>query len=346
LPRKYSIIIVTWNALEHLKTFLPSVSATEYPDYEIIIANNASTDGTAGWIHEQYPEFKIVTFSKNHGYCGGNNRASDYATGDIIVFLNNDVMVEPDWLKHLDTIFEQKQIVAAQPKIRSYYKTDYFEHAGAAGGYLDRYGYPFCRGRIFESIEMDSGQYDAPEKILWASGAALAIRKDIFFKMEKFDEDFEFHMEEIDLCWRLWNRGFLVVCQPQSVVYHLGGGSMPTGSTRKFYYNYRNNLIMMVKNLSSQRFIPRMLTRMLMDGIAGLRSFIKLKPQETWAIIRAHFAFYRRIFSTLEKRKKLQEIRVDPSDPVVLVNKNIVKEYFLFGNKTFSELMADKRKER
>lgn len=336
----YSIIIVTWNALNHLKTFLPSVTETNYPDFEIIIANNASTDGSKEWVQDHYPEIKIVTFSENLGYCGGNNRAADYASGEIIVFLNNDVSVESNWLKNLDIAFQNKQTAAAQPKLRDCSDPDFFEYAGAAGGYLDYYAYPFCRGRIFGTIEKDTGQYDNPEEILWASGAALAIRKDLFFEMEKFDEDFEFHMEEIDLCWRLWNRGFKVVCEPKSVVYHLGGGSLPMGSTRKIYYNYRNNLIMMTKNLSEKGLFLRILTRLFLDGISGLRSLLKLKPLETLAIIRAHFAFYGRLFGTLGKRRKLEKSRISQNDPDVLFKKNIVTEYYLFGKKTYAEVVT------
>lgn len=341
MHRTYSIIIVTWNALYHLKTFLPSVTETDYPDFEIIIANNASTDGTREWIQDHYPEIKVVTFSENLGYCGGNNRASDYASGDIIVFLNNDVKVEPGWLKYLDNAFRREQVAAAQPKLRAYSDPDSFEYAGAAGGYLDYYGYPFCRGRIFDTIEKDTGQYDNQEEILWASGAALAIRKNLFLEMEKFDEDFEFHMEEIDLCWRLWNRGFEVVCEPNSLVYHLGGGSLPMGSTRKIYYNYRNNLIMMVKNLPEKAFLLRILTRLFLDGLSGLRSLLKLKPLETLAIIRAHFAFYGRLFSSLQKRKTLKKNRVSPADPDVLFRKSIITEYYLFRKKTYTEVTTE-----
>ncbi|MGF1671115.1 MAG: glycosyltransferase family 2 protein [Balneolaceae bacterium] len=338
MQRKYSIIIVTWNALHHIKTFLPSVVATDYVDFEIIIANNASTDGTAEWVSKHFPDIKIVTFSKNHGYCGGNNRAADYAKGDILVFLNNDVWVEKEWLMHLDKAFDNKTVAAAQPKMRSHTKPEYFEYAGAAGGFLDRLCYPFCRGRIFDTVEKDNGQYDQPGEIFWASGAALGIRKDIFVEMGKFDEDFEFHMEEIDLCWRLWNNGFKVVYRPDSVVYHLGGGSLPMGSSRKVFYNYRNNLIMMLKNLQSKGLLFRILLRLELDGIAGVRSLLQLKPGETWAIIRAHFAFYGKLIKTIHKRKKLQKQRKTESDPPVLYTRIVAMEYFLKKKRTFSEL--------
>lgn len=324
-----------------MKTFLPSVTETDYPDFEIIIANNASSDASKEWVQDHYPDIRIVTFSENFGYCGGNNRASDYATGEIIVFLNNDVKVDPDWLKNLDKAFDRNKVAAAQPKLRACSDPDFFEYAGAAGGYLDYYGYPFCRGRIFDTVEKDNGQYDTPEEILWASGAALAIRKNVFYTMGKFDEDFEFHMEEIDLCWRLWNRGFEVVCEPASVVYHLGGGSLPMGSTRKIYYNYRNNLIMMIKNLPEKKVFLRILARLCLDGLSGLRSLLKLKPLETTAIIRAHFAFYGQLFNSLKKREELQETRVISGDPDIMFNKSIISEYYLFKKKTYMEIMTE-----
>ncbi|MDZ7693908.1 MAG: glycosyltransferase family 2 protein [Balneolaceae bacterium] len=245
----FSIIIVSWNALQHLKIFLPSVAKTQYREMEIILADNASDDGSAEWVAAHYPEVKIVTFDQNYGYCGGNNRGARHAAGEILVFLNNDVEVEPDWIGHLDDCFrEHPEAAAIQPKMRSYSNPAEFEYAGAAGGFIDKYGYPFCRGRVFDTVEKDTGQYDASSEIFWASGAALAIRKKQFEAIGGFDEDFKFHMEEIDLCWQLWNRGHSVRYCPQSVVYHLGGGSMPMGSPRKVYYNYRNNLKMLWKN--------------------------------------------------------------------------------------------------
>lgn len=338
MNRSFSIIIVTWNALEHLKTFLPSVSSASHPDFEIIIANNASADGSAEWVQENFPEINVVTFSKNHGYCGGNNRAADYAEGEILVFLNNDVKTDPDWLNNLEKAFDDENVAAVQPKMRSYDSPEFFEYAGAAGGFLDYFGYPFCRGRIFDTIEKDHGQYDKQGEIFWASGAALAIRKDLFLESGRFDEDFEFHMEEIDLCWRLWNRGYRVLYEPSSVVYHLGGGSMPMGSARKIYFNYRNNLIMLVKNLPAKNFLFRLLGRLILDGVAGIRSLFRFRPDETYTIIRAHFAFYRRLISAFKKRKILLDRRENPEDPPVLFKGNILAHYFIYRKKYFSEL--------
>lgn len=217
---QFSVIIVSWNAIDHLKTFLPSVASTDHPDFEIILADNASNDGSADWVRTNLSNVGICTFDKNYGYCGGNNRAVSYAKGEILVFLNNDVQVDPDWLTHLSRCFDRNETTAAvQPKMRSYTDPKYFEYAGAAGGFIDKYGFPFCRGRLFDTLEKDEGQYDDNADIFWASGAALAIRKDVFCELGGFDEDFEFHMEEVDLCWRLWSRGFKVQFCPKSVVY-------------------------------------------------------------------------------------------------------------------------------
>ncbi len=335
----FSIIIVSWNALHHLQEYLPSVIATDYPDYEIILADNASTDGSKKWIREQYPNVKIVSLDKNYGYCGGNNRAVPYANGEILVFLNNDVRVEPNWLNGLSICFKDSKTAAAQPKLRSDRQPEYFEYAGAAGGYLDKYGYPFCRGRVFDTIEMDKGQYDDEQEILWASGASLAIRKETFEEHGGFDEDFEFHMEEIDLCWRLWNAGYKVRYCPDSTIYHLGGGSLPMDSPRKLYYNYRNSLKMLWKNCSAESLISRFWGRYLLDIIAGLRSLLTGEWNEFRAIIRAHYHFWTEFPVTHEKRQHLQQSRKQQADPPTILSVHLTWDYFLKGKDTFKDLM-------
>jgi len=339
----FSIIIVTWNGLHHLKNFLPSVVNSRYESFEIIIADNASTDGTAEWIQKTYPVCRVVTFDNNYGYCGGNNRAVPYANGDVLVFLNNDVRVDPDWLKHLNNSFNSPDISIVQPKFLSHKNPDQFEYAGAAGGMIDRLGYTFCRGRLFEHVEKDHGQYNDEKEIFWASGAALAIRKEIFNDLDGFDEDFEFHMEEIDLCWRAWKRGYKIHFQHHSVVYHLGGGSMPMGSARKVYYNYRNSLIMLTKNLRNG-LVAKILLRLCLDGLAGIRSLLLFRPYETLAIIRAHFAFYRRFPATLKKRREINRTESELAQNKCPVYQNLViVDVFLKGKKTFKELNFDNK---
>lgn len=337
MQHSFSIIIVTWNALHHLKKFLPSVVESDYEEFEIIIANNASEDSTVEWIEEFYPQCKIVTYEHNFGYASGNNRAVKYAKGDILVFLNNDAKTDIHWLTHLNNAFQDKSTGAVQPKILSLEDPEYFEYAGAAGGYMDWMGYPFCRGRMMNHIEKDEGQYDENSSIFWASGAALAIRKDVFMEAGGFDEDFEFHMEEIDLCWRCLKLGQKIQFASKSVVFHLGGGSLPHSSPRKVYYNYRNSLVMLLKNLD--RFvIPKLLFRLVLDGISGLRSLLQGKPAETWAIIQAHFSFYGMISQTIKKREKLKQASKETVPKNLILNRLLIIEYFFKGKKRFNEL--------
>lgn len=336
----FSIIIVSWNALHHLKKYLPSVAATGYADFEILLADNASDDGSKAWVEKQYPDINIVKLDKNYGYCGGNNRAVSHAKGDILIFLNNDVRVDPDWLHPLAECFSDPDVAAAQPKFRSDKQPEFFEYAGAAGGFLDSYGYPFCRGRIFDTVEKDHGQYDDPKDVLWASGAALAVRKELFEQQGGFDEDFEFHMEEIDLCWQLWNTGYRVRYCPDSVIYHLGGGSLPMTSPRKVYYNYRNNLKMLWKNCSSQTLHRRFWIRYSLDIISALRCLSMGKWNEFRAIIRAHCHFWQDFGNTRRKRTFLQRKRVKKNDPSPILPINLVMEYFVKQKHTFDAICS------
>jgi GT2 family glycosyltransferase len=337
----FSIIIVTWNALDHLKNFLPSVTETDYPDFEIIIADNASGDGSKEWIRSTYPEIKIASFDRNYGYCGGNNRAVPFAEKEILLFLNNDVKVSKNWLHGLNKAFTETDIAAAQPKIRSFKQSDYFEYAGAAGGFIDKFGYPFCRGRIFDEVEKDEAQYDQSSEIFWASGAALAIQKDLFIESDGFDEDFEFHMEEIDLCWRLQNQGHRIGYVPNSVVYHLGGGSLPMGSPRKVYYNFRNSLFMLWKNYSSTNLRKRFLLRLFLDAIAAWKALLEGKPKEWLAVAKAHLHFFRDLAKVSQKRKKLQRNRTNPDDPETMFNISLIWQYFVRSINQFRDLKTD-----
>lgn len=338
MPR-FSIIIVSWNALHHLQTFLPSVAASAYDDVEIILADNASTDGSKAWVRQRFPDVKIVTFDKNYGYCGGNNRAVPYATGDILVFLNNDVKVKPNWLQPLAKLFERDATIAAvQPKMRSYEQPCTFEYAGAAGGYIDKHGYPFCRGRIFDTLEKDTGQYDDQANIFWASGAALAIRKDVFRESGGFDEDFEFHMEEIDLCWRLQNQGYGIAFCPESVIYHLGGGSLAMDSPRKVYYNYRNSLTMLWKNYTTFSLLLRFPRRLALDKIAALRELLSGNFAVVKAIAKAHWDFWKSLDRTAEKRQVIQQQRTNQKEPELIKPYSITWQYFVRGRKKYRDL--------
>lgn len=340
MPLSVSVIIVTWDALRHLKTFLPSVTKTEYKDFEIIIADNASADGSAEWVRVNHPECSIVTYPRNYGYCGGNNRAVEHARGDILIFLNNDVEVKPDWLQPLIKVFDDPLTAAVQPKIRSVRNKEYFEYAGAAGGYLDKLGYPFCRGRLFETVEKDEGQYDNSVPVFWASGAAFAIRKNIFTKFDRFDEDFMFHMEEIDLCWRLLNRGYRIQYCPDSVVFHLGGGSLPMDSSVKTFYNFRNSLMMLWKNASAEWLKKHFFFRLILDGAAALYAVMKGNLKDASAIFKAHLHFYSKWKHVHEKRKKLQSVRIHPKDPDEMKDIVLIKEYFFKKKKRYTDISS------
>ena len=310
----FSIIILNWNGLKHLKTFLPSVVATDYPDVEILLADNASTDESLSWVKAHFPHVRILAFDANHGYCRGNNLAAKEATGDFLIFLNNDVKVDGGWLLPLKNVFERyPKTAAVQPKMLSYLQPTHFEYAGAAGGMLDRLGFPYCRGRTFSGVERDEGQFDHyPETIFWASGAAMCVRRELFEEAGGFDERFEFHMEEIDLCWRLQRMGYEIRVAPDSVVWHLGGGSLHRDDPRKLYYNFRNNLIMLTKNMSMFEedlnrinAIPLpvlLLIRSFIDGAIALSFILRGKPTHYLSIARAYLHFYQNLPKWLKEK--------------------------------------------
>jgi GT2 family glycosyltransferase len=336
----FSIITVSWNALHHLQKFLPTVCRTTHPRFEIILVDNASTDESADWVKKNYPDVRIVTLDKNYGYCGGNNRGAKHARYNTLVFLNNDVAVDPNWLIPVDDMLAKNpEIAAIQPKIRSFNQPDHFEYAGAAGGYIDTMGFPFCRGRIFGTLEHDRGQYNTPSPIFWASGAALVIRKDIFEHLDGFYEPFEFHMEEIDLCWRVQLSGKQIWYCPDSVVYHLGGGSLAAGNPRKTFYNFRNNLIMMARNLPDRWRFFIIFNRLELDGLAGIQFLMKGQLKNMWAIIRAHFAFYGHLSQIKSWRKTQNRSNFKPLKELQGVLKSsIIANYYLIGRKTWNKV--------
>jgi len=320
--------------------FLPTVVASAVDGTEIIIADNASTDGTAAWVNSEYPQVIVQSFTHNYGYCGGNNRAAENAAGEILIFLNNDVEVDSDWLIPIQDAFRSDiRLGAAQPKIMSFYDRERFEYAGAAGGMLDKFGYPFCLGRVFDTCEVDTGQYDDLGKsIFWASGAAFAVRKKIFIEAGGFDEDFQFHMEEIDLCWKIHRMGFNVSCIPASTVYHVGGGSLEVGSAKKLAYNFRNNLSMLYKHLPMAKFVNVFAARLILDTAAAFRELLKGKFRHFWAIATAHEHFLLQIGRSYRKRKKLLDKNLpfytEQMTPILLP-----WQYFMKSRKTARQLL-------
>lgn len=303
-----SIIIVSWNGLKWLQQFLPELMPALEMDCELIVADNASTDDSVQWIRTNYPLVQILELDKNYGYCGGNNRAASIAKGELLYFLNNDVQMDPHSLTPLLESFRDQGIGAAQPKVLAFNNPSQFEYAGAAGGYLDPFGYPYCRGRIFNFCEPDLGQYNSQESIFWASGAALMIRKSLFDKCGGFEEMFEFHMEEIDLCWKVQRLGYKIVCVHQSEVYHVGGGSLDEASPRKLRYNVRNNLSMLLMHLRLQRILIVFPTRLILDLMAILKEILGRRPSHGFAILQGYFQFIFRIPVFIQKRHQYKTL--------------------------------------
>ncbi len=299
---KNAVAILNWNGAVLLKQFLPSV-INHSKEASIYVIDNGSTDDSIRILNRDFPEVKIIKLDKNHGFAGGYNKGINEIEADNIVLLNSDVEVTPDWLPPMVEHLEQNPDTwALQPKIKDYKNKNKFEYAGAAGGFLDFFGYPYCDGRRLFTVEEDKGQYDKEKEIFWASGACLMIRKKAFIEAGGFDETYFAHQEEIDLCWRMHHLGGKIKYIPQSSVYHLGGASLDKQNSFKTYLNFRNNLITLLKNLPSSLVLPIIFTRLILDGLAGVLFMFQGKPKHTWAIVKAHFGFYKRIPHALKKR--------------------------------------------
>ncbi|NNE31834.1 MAG: glycosyltransferase family 2 protein [Winogradskyella sp.] len=301
-----AIVILNWNGKALLKQFLPSVIKNS-EEAIIYVVDNASTDGSLVFVSEHFPEIKIIQNTENGGYAKGYNDALKYINEPLLCLLNSDVEVSEKWLEPIITTFNtQSDTAIIQPKILDYKQKSKFEYAGAAGGYIDKYGYPFCRGRIFDTIETDSGQYNDTTTIFWASGACFFIKNSIFKSLSGFDESYFAHMEEIDLCWRAYNNNYVTRYVGTSTVYHLGGATLSNTSPKKTFLNFRNSLFTLVKNTDSNVFI-RIFIRMLLDGIAATRFLLQLKPQFFLAVLKAHASFYKRLRTVLKQRKSIKK---------------------------------------
>jgi GT2 family glycosyltransferase len=329
-----AVVILNWNGKKYLEQFLPPLIRYSTGEAEIIVADNASSDDSVSFLKTNFPSVRIILNSSNEGFARGYNLALKQVEADYYILLNSDIEVTPDWIRPvIDMMENDKSIAACQPKIRSYSERTKFEYAGAAGGFIDKYGYPFCRGRMFQSLEEDLGQYDDATEIFWATGACMFVRADLFHQAGGLDEDFFAHMEEIDLCWRLKNLGFRIMYCPRSVVYHIGGGTLPKISWRKTYYNFRNNFYLLYKNLPDELVSEVFTKRLFLDGIAAMKFLFTAGFKDFWAIYRAHTSFYSTLNKTKAKRKLLKHA------PLHLVyRKNIVFEYFLRNKKKFSDL--------
>lgn len=335
---KAAIVILNWNGRFFLEKFLPSVIQHKHPDAEIIIADNDSSDDSIEFLKEVYPDIRIIKNDKNYGFAGGYNKALEKVDATYFVLLNSDIEVSPGWMEPvLEYMDNNPRVAACQPKILSYDEPGKFEYAGASGGFIDRYGYPFCRGRIFLSLEEDQGQYDDITEVFWATGACLFVRSEIFRSQGGFDEDFFAHMEEIDFCWRLKNEGYKIMAIPGSVIYHVGGGTLPKSSARKTYLNFRNNMILLHKNMPG-KYLPRVIiARFILDGIASLKFLAEGHVKDFLAVFRAYLSFYRTLGRTNKKRKKLPHKK-----PFKIYNGNIVFDHFILGKKKFTDLEESK----
>ncbi|MBL7924797.1 MAG: glycosyltransferase [Bacteroidia bacterium] len=336
--KKIAIVILNWNGRKFLEKFLPDVIRYSHNLAHIVVADNASDDDSVAWLGSTFPEVERICLDKNYGFTGGYNRALKQVQADYYVLLNSDVEVSAGWLKPLYDFMESHPDAAAcQPKIRSYLDRTLLEHAGAAGGYIDYLGYPFCRGRIYNTLEKDQGQYDSIEQVFWATGACLFIRAQVFHDQQGFDDFFFAHMEEIDLCWRIQQSGKAIYVIPESVIYHVGGGTLPKSNPRKTYFNFRNNLVMLFKNLPGHRLVWLIPLRLLLDGIAGAKFMLDGDFKDTLAVLRAHFAFYRYVLRSFPARKRQQkQVLRHPTKGIY--HRSIVLAYYLKKIKYFHQL--------
>jgi GT2 family glycosyltransferase len=325
-----AVVILNWNGKGLLEKFLPSVTAYSQ-GAEIYVADNASTDDSVEFVREFYPQVKIIQNTGNYGYAKGYNDALLEVEEDIYVLLNSDVEVTGGWLDPVIELFEaDPETAIIQPKILDYKNKSQFEYAGAAGGFIDRLGYPFCRGRIFNTLEEDCGQYDDNSEIFWASGACLFIRKNVYRELCGFDEDFFAHQEEIDLCWRAFNHNYKARFCYESVIYHVGGATLQNTNPRKTFLNFRNSLLSMLKNLPRERVFPMIFIRLCLDGVAGIQFIFQGKFAHCFAIIKAHFSFYSLQFKFLNKRKSKQYKNYYKTNSIVF--RYFIKKERIFSN--------------
>jgi GT2 family glycosyltransferase len=336
---KTAVVILNWNGLDYLKLFLGTVvKYSKGEGTEIYVADNGSTDGSADWITDNLNNVKVIRFDKNHGFAGGYNMAINQLDAEYFVLLNSDIEVTENWLDPLVSFMENNPDAAScQPKILSWNRKEYFEHAGAAGCFIDKYGYPFCRGRILTNIEKDQGQYDSQADVFWSSGACMIVRADAWDKCGGLDSDFFAHMEEIDLCWRFNKAGYRVCYIPGSTVYHVGGGSLQYDSPFKIYLNFRNSLFMLYKNLPDNKLHSILFRRKILDGLAALIFLARGNFKYFKSVLDAHISYYRAISALKEKRNVVKRSGSSDSD-IHILNKSIVFEFYIKGRKTFNRI--------
>ena len=330
---KTAIVILNWNGKKLLEQFLPSIVKFSSDEAEIYVADNASEDTSISYIKHHFPSVKIVKNIENGGYAKGYNDALQKINADIYCLINSDVEVTQNWLNPILTVFNTDENTAIiQPKILAFKDKINFEYAGAAGGFIDLYGYPYCRGRVFNDIEKDRNQFNDISEIFWASGACFFIRSKVYHQLNGFDEDYFAHQEEIDLCWRTQNIGYRVKYVGNSTVFHVGGATLKETDPQKTFLNFRNSLLNVVKNVPKKWFLFVVFSRLLLDGIAGLKFILELRPIHSLAILKAHFSFYTNFYKFLKKRKVLQK------KSNYNLHTSIVWQYFILGRKKFKDL--------
>ena len=319
-----------------LERYLPSVVANTNGDARVVIADNGSTDDSLDFVERNYPEIQIIRLAHNYGFAEGYNRALAQIEADYYVLLNDDVEVTPGWIEPIVKVFEQNpEVAVCQPKLLMDTCRDTFEYAGASGGFIDSYGYPYCRGRVFDTVEKDNGQYDDTREVMWATGAAMFVRSTVWRQLDGLDGDFFAHMEEIDFCWRVRNVGYKVVCCPQSVAYHLGGGTLPKSSPTKTYLNFRNNLWMLYKNLPSMRLAWVLSLRIPLDWLAALKFLVDGNPGDFAAVGKAHRHFLKALPQLRRKRRAV--VSRQSSAASGQCSRMLLVDYYLKRKKYFSE---------
>ena len=335
MVQRIAVVILNWNGQSLLEKFLPSV-IKHSTEAEVIVVDNGSTDDSVSFLTEKFPSVRIIELNKNYGFCSGYNLALQHIDSDYYVLLNSDVEVTENWLSApIQMMDANEDIAVCQPKILSYNDKSSFEYAGAAGGYLDKYGFPFCKGRLFHELEKDTGQYTENTPIQWATGAALFIRSEIFHQLNGFDGNFFAHMEEIDLCWRVKNIGKEIWYSANSTVYHVGAATLDKSNPQKTYYNFRNGLALVFKNTPKKRLFQTMCVRLLLDGLAGFYFLCQGNPNHMFAVIRAHFSFYRKTSLWINARKATVRLNKKNNE---IYDQSIVWQFFVRGKKTFKEL--------
>jgi len=329
-----SVVILNYNTRDLLERFVP-VLKQHSGNAQLVVADNASSDTSVAYLKKAHTDVKVICLEENFGFCKGYNEALKQIETKYTVLLNSDVEVTENWLAPLiDCLEGDTTIAACQPKIKSYHQKKHFEYAGAAGGFIDYLGYPFCRGRVFDFVEEDKGQYDKNMQVFWASGACMCIRTDVFKEFGGFDSDFFAHMEEIDLCWRWQLAGYSIFSVSESVVYHIGGGTLAYNNPRKVYFNFRNGLFLLFKNLSKERLLPIIFLRMLLDGVAGIKFLLQGEKKAFFAVLSAHLDFYKSLKLLRRKRKTIEHrTAINTMHP-----KSVVLAFFLKGQKTFNKI--------